>query len=75
MHGRLPEHHKSATCFSLEKTGDTKTRLTLDLYLTQNLAEAIMYRLFKKSRMTLTANKSLQRPIDVVDDIRFRADR
>ena len=63
------EMNKSVTYYRLEKTGDTKTRLTIDLYLKQNLPAAILFRLTKKNKMMLAFRKSLENLVNVVKEI------
>src|SRR6266487_5860589 len=45
------EKKKSSTYYILEKTGDNKTRLTLNFYLRKNIATQIVFWLMKKKKM------------------------
>jgi len=63
------EKNNSVTFFTLEKMGDTKTKLTVDLYQTQSLAAAIIFRLSKKAKMMRKLNQSLENLADVVKEI------
>jgi hypothetical protein len=51
---------ESSTNFTLEKTGDKKTRLTIDFYLKKNFMEQILFNLIRKKKTEETYNKSLQ---------------
>ncbi|MEP7141682.1 MAG: DUF2652 domain-containing protein [Ferruginibacter sp.] len=53
------EMKKSSTLYLLEKTGDNKTRLTLDFYLKKNIARQAIFKLGKQKKMEAAIHKSL----------------
>ena len=53
------EKEKSITYFTLEKTGNNKILLAIDLYLEKNIASEIVFKMMKKKRMEDTFHKSL----------------
>ena len=53
------EKKKSSTYFTLEKTGQKQTRLTIDCYLKKNLARQAWFALVGKGRMQESYRKSL----------------
>ena len=53
------EKKKSSTYYLLEKTGENKTRLTLDFYLEKNIANQTIFKLVKKKKMENSFQKSL----------------
>jgi uncharacterized protein DUF2652 len=67
------EKKKSSTYYLLEKTGDNKTKLTVDFYLRKNLFLQIMFKLTKKKKMEETLNKSLQNLVQTLKEIKLPA--
>lgn len=63
------EKKKSSVYYTLEKTGNNKSRLTLDLYLTKNIAMQIMFKLMMKKKMENNFRKSLQNLAELVKEI------
>lgn len=53
------EKKKSSTYYTLEKTGNNKTKLTIDYYLKKNIAEEIIFKLMKKKKLENNFQKSL----------------
>ena len=53
------ENDKSITYFTLEKTGNNKMLLTIDLYLEKNITSEIVFKMMKKKKMEDTFHKSL----------------
>ncbi len=53
------EKKKSSTYFIFEKTGDNKSRFTLDFYLNKNIASQILFKLTMKKKMENIFHKSL----------------
>jgi len=53
------EQDKSVTCYTLEKTGDNTTKLTIAFYLEKSIAGPILFRLAGKNKMEAAFNKSL----------------
>ena len=53
------ENNQSVIYYTLEKLSDNKTRFTLELYLTQNLAGSILFKLTKRNKVSLNFERSL----------------
>ncbi|MEO8211059.1 MAG: DUF2652 domain-containing protein, partial [bacterium] len=53
------EKKKSSTYYTLEKTVDNKTKLTIDIYLKKNVVEQIIFKMIKEKKMKDNFNKSL----------------
>ena len=68
------EMKKSASYFTLEKTGDNKTRLTLDFYIKKNVAMEIIFKLIKRKKMEDIFQKSLQNLVELVKELDFRVE-
>ncbi len=68
------EKKKSSTYFILEKTGNNKTKLTLDFYLKKNIANQIIFKLTKQKKMEATFHKSLQNLDGLVKEIKLPAE-
>jgi hypothetical protein len=54
------EAEKSTAYYILEKTGDKKTRLTLDYYLQKNLARQLLFKLTQQKKVQASIRQSLQ---------------
>ena len=65
------EKKKSTTHFLLEKTGNNKTRLTLDYYIKKNLLSQFMFTLTQKKKMEETIHKSLLNLGEFVKEIKL----
>ena len=65
------EKKKSTTHFLLEKTGENKTRLTLDYYIKKNALSQFMFTLTKKNKMEESINKSLLNLGEFVKEIKL----
>lgn len=63
------EKKGSSTYYTLEKTGNNKTKFTLDFYLPKNLATQIMFKLQKKRKMEDDFHKSLLNLDELVKEI------
>jgi hypothetical protein len=68
------EKKKNSTYFILEKTGNNKTKLTLDFYLKKNIASQIIFKLMKKKKMEDTFHKSLLNLAELVKEIKLPAE-
>jgi uncharacterized protein DUF2652 len=68
------EHKKSSVYFTLEKTGENKTRLSLDFYLPKNTASEIIFKLMKKSKIEERFQKSLHNLEGLVKEIKLPAE-
>lgn len=67
------EKKKSTTYYILEKTGDNKTRLTVDFYVKKNIASQIIFKLMKKKKMEDDFHKSLINLDKFVKEIKLPA--
>jgi len=67
------EKKESSTYYLLEKTDNNKTKLTLDFYLTKNIAGQILFRLMKKKKMEDSFKKSLLNIKELVKEIKLPA--
>jgi hypothetical protein len=67
------EKKESTSYFTLEKTGNNKTKLTLDFYLKKNLAGQIMFNLTGKKEMENIIHKSLLNLDKLVKEIELPA--
>jgi hypothetical protein len=65
------EHKKTSTYYTLEKTGDNKTKLTLDFYIEKTIASSILFKLMKEKKMEAILRKSLQNLVGFVKDLRI----
>lgn len=67
------EQKKSSTStyYLLEKTGEKKTRLTLDFYLEKNIANETIFKLMRKKKMENSLQKSLLNLDKVVKEIKL----
>jgi hypothetical protein len=63
------EKKKNSTYYLLEKTGDKKTRLTINFYIRKDIAGKIMFNLLKKKKMEDTIHKSLLNLEEYVKEI------
>ena len=68
------EKRKSSTYYTLEKTGDNKTKLTLDYYLGKNVTSQFLFNLVKKKKMEETIHKSLLNLGELVKEIKLPAE-
>jgi len=57
--------------FYLEKTGDHKTKLTLDIYLDKNKVNLLLFNLFTKKKIQRSFNQSLLNLEKVVKEIKL----
>ena len=67
------ENKKYATSYLLEKTGENKTRLTIDFYLQKNIADQTLFKLVKKRKMENSFQKSLLNLKELVKEIKLPA--
>lgn len=68
------ENGKYSTYYILEKTGDNKTRLTLEFYLKKNSVRQLIFKLTKKKKMKETFHKSLLNLEELVKEIKLPAE-
>lgn len=54
------EQKKTATYFTVQKTGGGKSRLTMDFYLTNRLSDRIIFKLLKEKKLKASYSKSFQ---------------
>lgn len=64
------EGKSSSTYYTLEQTGNNKTKLTLDFYIKRNLASQILFKLGRKKKMEESMIRSLENLDDLVKEIR-----
>ena len=67
------ELKKSSTHYLLEKTGDNKTRLTIDFYVKKNVATELIFKLMKKKQRKTTFQKSLLNLEELAKQIKLPA--
>ena len=67
------EMKKSSTHYLLEKTGDNKTRLTLDIYLKKNMLRQMIFNLMEKNKLEDTFQRSLLNLEGLVKEIKLPA--
>ncbi len=65
------EDDQSTTYYTLEKTGNNQTRLTLDFYLQKNKAREILFTWMKKKKMEGIIRKSLQNLVAFAKEIKL----
>jgi len=65
------EKKKSTTHYLLEKTGENKTRLTLDYYIKKNVLNQFMFILTQKKKMEQAIHKSLLNLGEFVKEIKL----
>src|SRR5687767_873628 len=65
------EKKKSTTHYLLEKTGENKTRLTLDYYIRKNVLNQFMFTLTQKKKMEQAIHKSLLNLGEFVKEIKL----
>ncbi len=65
------EQKNSSRYFTLEKTGEKKTRLTIDLYVKKNLLTRALFALTKKAETESTFRRSLLNLESLVKEIRL----
>jgi hypothetical protein len=63
------EKKKNSTYYLLEKTGDNKTKLTIDYYISKDVAGKIIFNLLKKKKMEDTFHRSLLNLEEYVKEI------
>ena len=68
------ELKKSSTYYLLEKTGNNKTKLTLDFYLEKNITNQIIFNLMRKKKMEDTLHKSLLNLEEFAKEIKLPAE-
>lgn len=62
------EGNNRVTYYTLEKIGDSKSRLTLDYYLTKNIAGEIKFKLFDKKKTEERFLKSMENLTELVKE-------
>lgn len=62
---------KNSTHFTLEKTGNNKTKLTIDFYLPKNLVMETIFKLIQKREKEVKLRKSLQNLVPLIKEIRI----
>jgi len=65
------EQKKNASYYLLERTGDHKTKLTIDFYLETNIASQLLFKLVKKKKMESSFQRSLQNLVGLVKEIKL----
>ena len=65
------ENKKSCTYIRLEKTGDKKTKLTLDFYIKKNIVAETLFKLTKKNKMEASLQISLVNLEKVAQEIKL----
>jgi hypothetical protein len=65
------EKKKSSAHYILEKTGDNKTRLTLDYYVEKNAINDVVFRILKKKKMEDSYHKSFLNLQELVKEIKL----
>lgn len=65
------EKKKSAKYFLLEKTGDNRTKLTIDLYLEKDIVNQLVFKLWKKKEVKASFERSLENLEKVVKEIKL----
>jgi hypothetical protein len=66
------EKKKSITNYILEKTGDNKTKLTVEFYVKKNIATQVIFKLMKKKKLEEDLHKSLLNLTGLVKEINYR---
>jgi hypothetical protein len=61
----------STVNYTLEKTGDNTTRLTIDLYLEKNFISEMMFNLFKKRKAEADLHQSLLNLVQLTKEIKL----
>jgi hypothetical protein len=65
------EKKENLTYYTLEKTSENKTKLTLDFYIQKNIASQFLFTLRKKRKMEGSFHKSLQNLGSLLKEIRL----
>lgn len=65
------EKTKSQTYYTLEKTSNNKTRLTLDFYIEKNILSQTVFNLVKKKKTEEILQQSLQNLVGLVKEIKL----
>jgi len=65
------EKKMTSTYFILEKTGDRRTKLTMDFYLKKNIFLLILFNLFKKKKLEKIFHKSMLNLERLVNEIKL----
>ena len=65
------EKTKSSIYYTIEKTGDRKTKLTLDFYIKKNIVSETIFKLREKNKMKEMFKKSLQNLVGVVKELKI----
>lgn len=68
------EKEGNTSHFTLEKTGNKKTKLTLDYYLQKNTAQQLLFKLMRKKKMEDSLRQSLLNLDSVVKEIKLPAE-
>jgi len=68
------EMKRNATYYTLEKVNDSKTRLTLDVYLKKNTLSQILFNLTQKRKMENSFRKSMENLVGLVKEIKLPDD-
>jgi hypothetical protein len=65
------ENKSNTTCFTLQRIGPKKTKLTIEFYIKKNLPDQILFRLVNKTKMTDMFRKSLQNLTALVRELKI----
>jgi hypothetical protein len=65
------EKNNNSTCFTLQRTGPKKTKLTIDFYMKKGFPDQIMFRLIKKAKTEDMFRKSLQNLAGLVKELKI----
>jgi hypothetical protein len=65
------EKKENLTYYTLEKTSENKTKLTLDFYIQKNIATQLIFRLMQQRKMEDSFRKSLQNLVSLLKEIRL----
>ena len=68
----IDEARKTLTYYTLESVTESRTRLTLDCYIERNRAAEQIFRLLRKREMEGRLERSLERLVEVVREVRER---
>jgi hypothetical protein len=65
------EKQNTTTCFTLQRTGPKKTKLTMDFYVKKSLPGRIIFNLLKRTKTEKAFRKSLQNLAGVVKELKI----
>jgi hypothetical protein len=65
------EKRETATWFTLDRLGPKRTKLTLDFYVSGNIGNQLMFRLFKKRKLERLFERSLDNLAGVVKELKI----